>query len=185
MVALHMRVLHSLATLDQVRDTRDLLTFMSGIFDHFRHHGLHDSDIAVQRTTNKSCKQRNPVRLGHTKENTRHCDTKQTNESNRLPAVNVRDHTPPRGGNCLRNGIRRNQQSSVERSISFMNPQVLYHHVRVREDGVEGEWLGKSAYSWPQVSNRSNHNDIRITEPHAPMMMSCFVGNGASFGYYD
>lgn len=44
-----------------------------------------------------------------------------------------------------------------------MNAQVLYHHVRVREDGVERERLGESAYSCPIVRKVSY---FVMTSPH-------------------
>jgi hypothetical protein len=90
---------------------RELLTLMCRILDHFRHHGLHNGNITVERTADESCKQRDPIRLGQAEHDARHGDTEQTNESDRFPAVNVRDHAPPRGGDGLCDGVGRDEQS--------------------------------------------------------------------------
>lgn len=125
-----------------------ILTLMCRVLDHFLHHGLHDGNIAVQGTANKSRKQSDPVRLGETKGKAAQRNARQANQRHGLPTVNIGNGAPTEGGDGFSDSVGRQQESGVKRSIPLGDSQVLYHDVRVRQDGVERKGLGESAYSW-------------------------------------
>jgi hypothetical protein len=65
------------------------LTFVLGLLDHLSNHGLHDSNIAIESTSNEASEQRNPVAFGKTKDQTRNGNATESDENNRLPAIPV------------------------------------------------------------------------------------------------
>lgn len=120
---------------------------MGWVLDHFRHHGLHDCDIAVQCAADKAGKQGDPVGGGKAKDQTGEGDAQEAGESNGLAAIVVRNHTPQRGSHCFCDGVGRDEQAGVKRSIAVRHAEILDHFGRVGEDGIESERLGKSTYS--------------------------------------
>jgi hypothetical protein len=125
------------------------LTFVFGLLDHLSNHGLHDSNIAIESTSNEASEQRNPVAFGKTEDQTRNGNATESNENNGLSAIPVRESTPTHGSEGLSYGVGRDQETSVERSIGFVAVvEILDHGVCVGQDGVEGYGLGEAAYCW-------------------------------------
>ena len=63
------------------------LTFVFRLLDHLSDHGLHDRDIAVQSTSNKSSEKSHPVALGQTEYQAGDGDTAESDENNRLATI--------------------------------------------------------------------------------------------------
>lgn len=122
-------------------------TFVLGLLDHLSNHGLHDSNIAVESTSNEASEQSNPVAFGETEDQTRDGNATESDENNRLPAISVGESTPTHGSEGLSYGVGGDQETSVERGIGFIAiVKILDHGVCVGKDGVEGYGLGEAAY---------------------------------------
>lgn len=156
------------------------LTFVLGIFDHFGDHGLHDGDIAVQGTSNEARKQGDPVCLSHTKHDAAQSYAGQANEGDGLPAIDVGDSAPTQSSDGFSNGVGGQEQTRVESSIFVRNAQVLGHDVGVGQNGVEGERLGKSAYSCGRVSKRG----FLVSAAERTDDDELLHGKGSIFGVY-
>ncbi|KAI6774238.1 hypothetical protein HG531_001087 [Fusarium graminearum] len=90
------------------------LTLMLGQFHHLGNHGLHDRDIAVESTADKSCQKGNPVGLGEAKDKTGDGDTDESKQDDRFAANAIGQDSPPHRSQRLGERIGRNKESRVE-----------------------------------------------------------------------
>ena len=122
---------------------------MLRLLDHLRNHGLHNSDVAVQSTSNETSQQGNPVALGQTKDQAGDRNATETDQNDGFPAITIRERAPTHGGDSFGDGVSGDQKTSVEGCVGFVAiVKVLDHGVCVSKNGVEGDGLREATYRW-------------------------------------
>lgn len=136
---------------------------MFRVLDQFANHGLDDSNVSIQSTTQDSAKKRDPERRGKPHEEQRQHGAKASQKQNGLAADPVRQTTPEHAAQGLSQRKRRNQDAGIKRRVAIGgHVEILHHHPGIGQDGSQGDRLCDSTYrcnsqQCPATSLRREH----------------------------
>lgn len=167
---------------------------MFGLCHQFSHHGLDDSDIAVEQATGHTGKQGEPdVGCEAHHDHGQH-GAEAAQQENRLAADPVRQATPVHAHQGLGQGERRDEEAGVEGGIILLSDlEPLDEGPGIGKDGREGNGLGESndgcAVEFQSVMANGPRDERACTEcvldfldtvvMYVPSTKSCPVGNSS------
>lgn len=103
-------------------------TLMFRAFHQLAHHRLNDTDVPIQRPTERSAQESDPKVRSETDEQQREHSTETTAEQHGFSAHSVRETAPEHAGHSFGEGEGRDQDARIEGGIAAISQVEILDH---------------------------------------------------------